>query len=56
MAEQTPVTEVVTVKNNLVAVPDSRRAADLFSRILQAVREQAAEEQQEQASGRNPAA
>jgi hypothetical protein len=46
----------VTVKNNLETVPDSRRAADLFGRILRAIREQAAEEQREQQSGRGNAA
>jgi hypothetical protein len=55
MANQTPTTETVTVKNNLSTVSDSQRAADLFARILRAVREQA-EEEREQKGEHKPAA
>ena len=56
MAKRTPTTEIVTVTNNLVTVPDNKRAADLFARILRAVREQTAEEQRKRRSGRKSAA
>jgi hypothetical protein len=54
MSSQQPTTENVTVTNQLATVPDSRRAADLFARILQAVREQRAKDEcQKQDRGNN---
>jgi hypothetical protein len=49
-------TEAVTVKNNLVTVADSKRAADLFARILRAVREQTEEDKRKRNRGRESAA
>ena len=55
MSKQKPPTEHVIVQNNLTTVPDSKRAADLFSRILRAVREQSEEDQRKQDSGKSAA-
>jgi hypothetical protein len=55
--KQPPITETVTVNNMMTTVPDTERAVDLFARILRAVREQIAEDnQQKQESGEQSAA
>jgi hypothetical protein len=51
MADRTPETEHITIRNSLSTVPDSRRAADLFATILRAVREQTAEESKQESGG-----
>jgi hypothetical protein len=57
MPNKQPITESVTVNNMMTTVPDTQRAADLFARILRAVREQGAEdEKQRQKSGEESAA
>lgn len=50
--------EIIRVKVKWEVIPDSKRAADLFSRILQAVRSQTAEDQQKarESEGLPPAA
>jgi hypothetical protein len=45
MTDETSTTDNITVKVDLSTVADSQRAADLFARILRAVREQTAEDQ-----------
>jgi hypothetical protein len=56
MPREQPTTETVIVKNNMVTTPDSVRAAGLFARILRAVREQTAEDEQRGKSGHESAA
>ena len=60
MAERTPDADAenmdITVKNDVSTVPDSARAADLFSRILGAVREQRAEDDGQRNKERESAA
>jgi hypothetical protein len=40
MAKKMPASETIAVKNNLGTVADTAGAVDLFSRILNAVREE----------------
>jgi hypothetical protein len=51
-----PETERVSVTNNLETVLDTARAADLFARIVRAVREQRAEDEEKRKNGFKPAA
>jgi hypothetical protein len=50
-----PEPENVTVRNNLSTVVDNQRAADLFARVLRAVREQTQEDEEKRNSGKNAA-
>jgi hypothetical protein len=56
MANKKPATENITVKISLETVPDSARAAELFRRMLRAVREQTDEDQRKQDSAGKSAA
>jgi hypothetical protein len=55
MSKRKPATDAITVKNNLETVPDSPRAADLFARMLRAVREQAREDKRQKSGGQDAA-
>ena len=56
MLEQEPTNENIAVTTNLRTIADTRRAVNLFGRILRAVREQASEDERQNEQPFPPAA